>query len=153
MKKFQFLFAVTPVIFAHDKTKQLVDKPALFVGLDSMAGKTVQRFHHALSSNDKITARQLLADDVQIFEGGRVERSADEYAGHHMLSDMKYLAVINSELIEHQVNVIGDIAISLSRNKISGMYKGKQRNYESKETMILEKQSGDWKIVHIHWSN
>ena len=31
--------------------------------------------------------------------------------------------------------------------------KGKPLRLVSTETMILDKSSGDWQIVHIHWSS
>ncbi|RWU11338.1 nuclear transport factor 2 family protein [Pseudidiomarina gelatinasegens] len=108
---------------------------------------------HALQTGDKELARAQLASDVMIYEGGRVERSADEYAHHHMLSDMKYLAAMKSETLEHQVTILGNTAISASRSHTKGTYKGKERNYQGMETMVLEKQNGKWKIKHIHWSH
>ncbi|NQZ82728.1 MAG: nuclear transport factor 2 family protein [Colwellia sp.] len=121
--------------------------------LDNEAAKTVLAFHHALKSGDKKTARMLLADDVLIFEGGGVERSADQYANHHMLADMKYLAAVDTKILEHTVNVSGRFAVSMSRSKTTGKYKGKDRNVEGMETMTLKEVNGEWKITHIHWSN
>ncbi|AIY66144.1 YybH family protein [Pseudoalteromonas piratica] len=141
-----FSFAVN----AHgDKNK---DK-GLFKGIDTPAAKVVLAFHQALETGNKELARAQLADDVTIYEGGRVERSADEYAHHHMLSDMKYLASMKSETLEHQVTILGNTAISASRSHTKGTNKGKERDYQSMETMVLEKQNGDWKIKHIHWSH
>lgn len=141
------------VSIAQDNEHHSGLKNEMFIGADSSAGKVVTQFHQALKTGDKTIARKLLADDVLIFEGGRVERSADEYAHHHMLSDMKYLAAMNSESLEHDVKVMGNSAVSMSRSKNTGTYKGKERNYEGMETMVLEKQHGEWKIVRIHWSN
>ena len=125
----------------------------VFKGLDSAAAKAVQAFHQALESGDTKLARSLLADDVTVFEGGRVERSADEYAQHHMLADMKFSAAMDSELLEHQVTVFGNTAISASRSHTTGTYNGKARDYQGMETLVLEKQQGGWKIKHIHWSH
>ena len=141
-----FSFAVN----AHgDKNK---DK-GLFKGIDTPAAKVVLAFHQALETGNQKQARAQLADDVTIFEGGRVERSADEYAHHHMLSDMKYLAAMKSDTLEHQVTILGNTAISASRSHTKGTYKGKERDYQSMETIVLEKQNGEWKIKHIHWSH
>ena len=135
---------------AHgDKNK---DK-GLFKGVDTPAAKVVLAFHQALETGNQKQARAQLADDVTIFEGGRVERSADEYAHHHMLSDMKYLAAMKSDTLEHQVTILGNTAISASRNQTKGTYNGEERDYQGMETMVLEKQNGEWKIKHIHWSH
>ena len=78
---FTLLMTATFTVNAHgdkDKTK------GVFTGVDTAAGKVVLDFHQALRSGDKKLARALLADDVTIYEGGRVERSAEEYAKHNM---------------------------------------------------------------------
>jgi ketosteroid isomerase-like protein len=141
------------VSIAQDNEHHSGQKTEMFTGVDSPAGKVVMQFHLALRTSDKITARKLLADNVLIFEGGGVDRSADEYAHHHMLSDMKYLAAMKSEPLEHNVKIMGNSAVSMSRSKTMGTYKGKELKYEGMETMVLEKQKGEWKIVRIHWSN
>ena len=125
---------------------------ALLVNAESPAGKTVSAFHHAIKSNDPETARFLLSDDVLIFEGG-VERSADEYASHHMLADMKYLATVESKVLEHRVDVVKDLAVSIMRSKVTGNYADKNIDYESLETMTLREINGQWKITHVHWSH
>jgi ketosteroid isomerase-like protein len=51
------------------------------------------------------------------------------------------------------VTVLGNTAISASRSHTQGTYKGKERDYQGMETMVLEKQNGEWKIKHIHWSH
>lgn len=125
----------------------------LFKGIDTPAAKVVLAFHEALETSNKEQARAQLADDVTIYEGGRVERSADEYAHHHMLADMKYLAAVETKTLEHQVTVLGNTAISASRSHTTGTYKGKERDYQGMETIVLEKQNDEWKIKHIHWSH
>ena len=151
---FTLLFStLIPTSYAHEDAKKAELKSSMFIGVNSMPAKIVKRFHHALRTSDKVTARQLLADEVQIFEGGGVERSADEYASHHMLSDMKYLAAVKNKTLEHNVKIIGNSAVSMSRSQTTGTYKGKEQNYQSMETIVLEKQHGEWKIVRIHWSN
>ena len=121
--------------------------------LKTDAGKVVTQFHQAIQAGKKKEARSLLADDVIIYEGGRVERSADEYANHHMLADMDYLADIDIEVLEHEVSVVGNIAYSMSRTKLTGKIKGKTINSEGMESMVLQKINNQWKIVHIHWSH
>ena len=144
---------LAPVVSASEQHGDSKSSANMFSGVDSIPAKIVIQFHQALKGGDKALARSLLADNVLIFEGGGVERSADEYAHHHMLADMKYLAAINSTTLEHHVQITGNSAISISRSKTSGTYKGKDVDYEGMETMVLSKQENGWKIVHIHWSN
>ena len=141
------------VTIAHASEKNNTSKRGELPVLTSDAGKVVMQFHQALQGGDKSKARGFLADDVIIYEGGRVERSADDYANHHMLADMKYLAQLEVEILEHEVREVGQTAFSMSRTKLTGEFKGKEVNSEGMESMVLLKKDGKWKIAHIHWSH
>lgn len=147
-----FTLALSSHSFAHDNGKSKSRVYPANSGADTQAGKVISQFHQAIKKGFQKKARYLLADNVIIFEGGQVERSADEYANHHMLADMKYLANIQTQVLEHSVKVVGDIAYSMTRTKSTGQYQGKYINSESMETMVLHKEDGKWKITHIHWS-
>ena len=138
--------------FSHGDEKH-EDKQIMFTGTDTEAAKVVVAFHKALESGDAAKARSLLADNVLIIEGSGIERSADEYASHHMLSDMKYLQAIDIRTLEHHVQVGSSLAISFSRISNKGVYKGKKIDREGNETITLIHGSDGWKIAHIHWSN
>lgn len=125
----------------------------LFSGLNSRAANTVKQFHMAQESGDKEMVLKLLSDDVMIFEGGGIERSARQYASHHMGSDMKFLSHMTITTKEHHVKVHGDMAVSMSKSHLKGTYKDKDYDRESMETMTLIKENGQWRINHIHWSN
>ena len=128
------------------------ESPAILKGTESAAAKVVLSFHQALKSGDQQQARALLADDVTIYEGGSVERSAGEYAAHHMAADMAYLANMQVTTLENQVSINGETAISIARSHTKGTYKGKERDHQGMETIVLQLQGGQWKIKHIHWS-
>ena len=140
---------------SHDKTDGHHNNKssALFSGLDNEAAKVVTAFHDALNSGNEQRAKMLLSDDVLIFEGGGVERSAKQYADHHMKSDIAFMSKMQVTLLEHQVQGNGDMAVSMARSKIQGRYKDKDIDIETMETMVLRKHDGNWRILHIHWSN
>ena len=141
------------VTIAHASEKNNTSKRGELPVLTSDAGKVVMQFHQAIQGGDKSKARGFLADDVIIYEGGRVERSADDYANHHMLADMKYLAQLKVEILEHEVREMGETAYSISKTKLTGEFQGKDVKSEGMESMILMKKNGKWKIAHIHWSH
>ncbi|WP_218944359.1 YybH family protein [Marinicella rhabdoformis] len=124
----------------------------LFTGLGTKAAKVVTQFHEALKAGDVKLVNSLLSKDVLIYESGNAERSSLEYVSGHLLSDIKYLSSVQSELIEHQVKVNGNIAISTSRSKVSKAGAGKASERISMETIAVSKIDGKWLITHIHWS-
>lgn len=128
-------------------------EPELAVGFDSEAAKVVTQFHQGLKAGDESAIRLALADSVRVMEGGRIEHSLEEYAASHMQADFDFLAEVSVTRQSHQIQVVGDTAISSSVNLMQGQFKGKPVRITSLETLILMKQAdGSWKIVHIHWS-
>lgn len=118
-------------------------------GSKTPPGRIVLTFHDALKNKNVQEAQSFLSDDIVIFEGGGIERSAEEYASHHMLSDMKHLSTLSSTVVEHSVEQYSDIAISLL---VSSNTEPSGKTYRSLETVILKKTGDAWRITHIHWS-
>ncbi len=120
------------------------------------AKQTVVAFHHALNTGQASEVLKLLDESVLIYEGGGVERSAKEYASHHLSADIKFMSKMKVEILEHQVNESGKTAVSTSRSKLNGSYKDKTIDMETMETIVLRRKEGHnstWLITHIHWSN
>ena len=144
---------LTNSVNAHDKSHNDTSNSPMFSGLDSDAGIIAKQFHKALSEANAETVMSLLADDVLILEGGRIERSADEYRAHHLQADMQFSSAVSTKTIEHHVRVHGNTAVSISRSHTSGNYKGRDIDRTGNETLFLTLINGQWKISHIHWSH
>jgi len=127
-------------------------KIQMFKGQKSAPAKVVAEFHKALKKNKKEKVLRLLDDSVLIYEGGGVERSAQEYSSRHLLADIAFMSKMKVELLERQVEVYGNIAVSSSRSKVQGVYNNKKIQKTNMETVVLKKNSGKWKITKIHWS-
>jgi ketosteroid isomerase-like protein len=147
---FVFVLIISNSLYAHEGSGH--KNKDLFQGNESMPAKVVIEFHNALRSSKKDEVFKLLEKSVLIYEGGGVERSAKEYSSHHLLTDMAFMSKMEVELIEHQVKIYNNIAISSSRSIIKGKYKGKAIEKTNMETIVLRKSNGKWKIINIHWS-
>jgi ketosteroid isomerase-like protein len=67
--------------------------------------EVVLAFHEALASGDSVTALELLAEDVVIYESGGVEASREEYRSHHLPADMAFTSSTEREVtVEQPVN-------------------------------------------------
>lgn len=113
----------------------------------------VDAFSAALRTGDATAVQRLMAPDVIIAESGGVERSFDEYAGHHLPGDMAFTAAVAFTLQQRDVIVDGDMATVISRSEVHGQYRDRQIHSNSMETMVLRRTHGQWRIVHIHWSS
>ena len=108
---------------------------------------------NAIAIGDVNSLRMVLAPDVLIFESGGVESSLAEYEGHHMPADMAFMKAMRREIISQQVIDSGDAATVVTRSRVYGIYKEKEVDLNSTETLVMKKLDGQWKVVHIHWSS
>lgn len=115
--------------------------------------ETVSAFHDALSKGQADAAAVFLSPAVQIFESGYVERSRDEYAGHHLPSDMAFAKATSQTVIRQNERIEGKIAIVTRETETKGKFKGAQVHAFGTETAVLEKQGEKWLITHVHWSS
>ncbi len=120
---------------------------------ESTPAGAVDSFHNALTRGDKEAVYRLLAEDVLIFESGGAERSLEEYAGHHMPLDMEFSKNMKREVTAQSIQESGDTAIVFNESQTEGTFKNKKYNLLGKETVILKRNEGQWKITHIHWSS
>lgn len=140
---------------AHDAPT--APQPVSLVSGDStafgVAAKSVDAFHAALAKGDRDAALALLAEDIQIYEQGWVERSKAEYASHHLGSDMEFSAAVSSAQTARSGAVIGDMAYVVTEKRMTGKFNDKNIDSISLETAVLRRVEGNWRIAHVHWSS
>lgn len=115
--------------------------------------ETVAAFHQALAAGDATRAIALLAPTVEIYESGHVERSRNEYAGHHLGADVQYARATTNRVLRQNEHVSGDIAVVLRETETTGTYSGRAVHQLGTETAVLRKDGDGWLITHFHWSS
>jgi ketosteroid isomerase-like protein len=115
--------------------------------------ETVEAFHEALASGDKAKALSLLSPEVAIYEAGFVERSRDEYAGHHLGGDMEFAKGSTRKVLKQSERIDGNTAIVMEETETTGTSRGKPVHVFGTGTAVLEKREHGWAIVHMHWSS
>lgn len=115
--------------------------------------ETLTQFHEALATGKSEQASALLSPAIQIYESGYVERSRDEYVGHHLKSDIDFAKATKNKILKQSERVDGKLAVVMQESETTGSYKGKPVHLFGTETALLEQQGDNWVIVHIHWSS
>lgn len=115
--------------------------------------ETVNAFHAALAGGDKARALAFLSPQVAIYEAGHVERSRDEYAGHHLGADMAFAGSSTRKVLRQAERIDGNMAVVTEETETTGTANGKPVHAFGTGTTVLEKQGKDWAIVHVHWSS
>jgi ketosteroid isomerase-like protein len=82
-----------------------------------------------------------------------VERSAQEYAGHHLPADIAFLQSMKISQQEMQIHQGENLAFAYGGSRLQGDYKGKALDLQSMETLVLQRSGDEWKIVHVRWSS
>lgn len=114
--------------------------------------ESLAAFYAALAAGNKTTALELLAPRVAIYESGYVEASRDEYASHHLGSDIDFAKASTRKVLRHSEKVEGNTAIIWEETETTGSFGGAPVHSFGTETAVLEKSGGQWRITHVHWS-
>jgi ketosteroid isomerase-like protein len=130
----------------------LVLAPLPAAAQNQAPSEVVDAFHFALKAGDRRKALELLTADITIFEQGRVERSRTEYAKAHLAEDIAFAAATQRTVARRSSRLLGNAAWVMSINRNRGKFNNRPVDFTTDETMVLTKQAGKWRIVHIHWS-
>lgn len=122
-----------------------------FAAPDAVA--TAADFHAALDAGNAEAAAALLADDLTVYEEGRVEHSKAEYLRDHLPADIAFSRAVPGTTTLSQTFTKGDMAWVISEGRSRGAFEGKPVDRITTETMVLRLDAGGWRIVHIHWSS
>lgn len=121
--------------------------------LAATPAETMDAFQRALAEGKREQALALLSPQVQIFESGHVERSRDEYAAHHLDSDIDFLRTTQARLLRQREQRDGATAIVMRETETTGTYQNVPVHMIGLETAVLEQHGEGWRIVHLHWSS
>lgn len=109
-------------------------------------------FHHALEEGNGPVALEWLAEEAIILEGG-VAQSKEEYAGHHLGSDMAFLRAMQSKRLSREIREANGVVTVITRTQLDGTFQERTIDLISSETAILTQTDAGWRIQHLHWSN
>jgi len=115
--------------------------------------QVLEEFYAALASGDTSAATARLAPELTIYESGYVERSRDEYAGHHMPADMKFAKTSKNRVLKQTERREGNMAVLWTETETRSTTEGKDVTTLGTETAMLQKTGDNWVIVHLHWSS
>jgi len=147
------LLLITPGAATAHPADHKAAPPASLAPAPAEAAKVVDAFHAALARGDATAAGALLADAVVIFEAGGAERSKAEYAAAHLPGDAAFAQAVGSKLTRRTGGAGGDMAWVASEGRTRGRYEDRDVDRITTETMVLRRQAGAWKIIHVHWSS
>jgi hypothetical protein len=110
-------------------------------GAEQVSEPTVvlDKFRTALTEGDTEVIKDVLSDNVLIYEDGGVERSLAEYSAHHIKSDIKFSQAIPPKLLERTIQEVDSLAVITSRYSVSGSYNDREIDLTMNETVTVSR--------------
>lgn len=115
--------------------------------------QTADALHGALVAGDHDLVTRLLAEDVVILESGHAQKSRAEYMSGHMISDMKFLAGIDREVLDRSASEAGDLAWVITHTRMTGVWNDNPVDFQSREMLVMRRDGSNWQITLIHWGD
>jgi len=156
------LLCATSLASAHSKLNPATDASAHGIVNDKIdqtpvdaqeAVATVERFSAAIANAQFDKAAAELDANVLILESGGAEHGAAEYFSGHAKADADFLKTVHVVLKRRTTWISGDMASVASESDMHLQKDGNTSTILATETMVLKRDDGHWKIVHIHWSS
>lgn len=110
-------------------------------------------FHAALKVGRVAEALDCLSVGAVVFEAGGVERGKAEYGAEHAAADAAFAQAVPSAIVRRTGRTSGDTAWILTEGRATGTFRSRSVDRVTTETMLLRRDRGGWRIVHIHWSS
>jgi SnoaL-like domain len=115
---------------------------------------TVDSFHAALEAHDAARALGLLSQKLSVCEFGVIDPSRDAYAFTHLPIDMNLAAQSQWTLKSRMVSGTESVRWVISSYDVKQVTPDNQSVDQTVlETVVLERNSVSYSIVHIHWSS
>ena len=118
--------------------------------------KTIKEWNNAFAANDPTTYFQFIHDDITLFipsnpyriEGKYDDREEFEYSLKKGWTKVGYF-----QELQVKIQVIGNTAIVTYYNRGTYGEGSSEKTLYLKETDVLVKENGRWKVIHIHVSD
>ena len=114
--------------------------------------EVVEAYHKALGGSDPQAVLKLMANDADVFEQGFVDPSRDDYAKASLARDMEFAKKTKREVQSQQASADANLAWVETLTRTRGTYENDKVDVSGAETVVLRKDGGDWRIVHVHRS-
>lgn len=129
--------------------------PALSQTDSDKVKETLSKYKTALEKLDVTGTDVLFVANSQIIESGKVEGTYQDYLAHHIGPELGDFKTFKFDNYKAEVTVTGEYAFAVETYNYTIVLK--KDNTEIKRrgvaSSFLKKESGQWKIVHMHNSS
>ena len=113
----------------------------------------VEQYNRAFLGKDLVALKQLLAPDVILYEHSVRNIGLDDVWEHHLRPEVEAFQNMRGEFTDLRVWISGDLGLVTRQYSIQATMRERQIDARGNETMGWARRSGEWKVVHIHYSH
>lgn len=116
--------------------------------------QTLQSYAAASQSMnlDEMEKYVVTTDDYSVFEGGHINWGWTDYRDHHLGPEFKEFLKFQYSYQDIKAHVMGKMAYATLKYDIAIKTKKREINGEGLATVVLTKNDGAWRILHMHTS-
>ncbi|MDA2928315.1 nuclear transport factor 2 family protein [Acidobacteria bacterium AH-259-G07] len=120
---------------------------------ESDLAEVVEKYNQAFRSKDVGTIRDLLAEEVLLYEHSVRNVGLEDVFENHLKPEIMEFQDMKLEFSDVRITPGWDLALVTRQYKIQGKFRGKDISASGNETMVWKKVGGTWKLAHIHYSH
>lgn len=113
----------------------------------------VERYNNAFLGGDLAALRELLADDIVLYEHSVQNIGVDDVWENHLRPEVEAFEDTRGTFSDVRVWVAGDMALVTRQYSIQATMRGRAIDARGNETMGWVRRDGRWRVVHIHYSH
>lgn len=114
--------------------------------------KALEAYDKAFQSRDLVALKQILADDVVMFEQGAQNLGREDVLNKHLGPELQSFQGLSATYYEQRVRESGHMATVTRQFSIKAMKQGRLLTFSGSETQGWEHREGRWYLTHIHYS-
>jgi ketosteroid isomerase-like protein len=152
MKFFTVIATMLPLL----ASAQINTKEQLHEKEQSEVLKTIKEWNNTFSANNPDAYFEFIHDEITLFLPGspyRVDGKHDDREEFEYSLKKGWTRVGFFQEMQPKIQLIGNIAIVTYHNRGTYGEGDKEKTINLKETDVLVKEDGKWKVIHIHVSS
>jgi len=114
--------------------------------------KALEAYDKAFQSRDLIALKQILADDIVMFEQGAQNLGREDVLNKHLGPELQSFQALSANYSDLRIREIGNMATVTRLFFIKAMKQGRPLAFRGTESQGWECRDGRWVLAHIHYS-
>lgn len=120
---------------------------------DAAVRRALEAYDQAVAKKDVETVRNLLAQDVLLYEHSVRNDGAKDAFENHLKPEILESGGLQLTFSDVRITPETDLALVTRQYRVRGKIQGREIDATGNETLVWQKLDGQWKILHIHYSH